>query len=81
MALFNVSFTDVDVERTVTIEADSPELADYIAKASYGRERQGYEWDSVVEEAPEPEPTVLDADNVDHPDYANFAKDDDGPVE
>lgn len=71
MTLFNVTFTDVDVERTITLDADSEELANYIAKASYGR--ADYEWDGRVQPAPEPPPTVLDADNVDHPNYAEFA--------
>ncbi len=36
--LFNVTFTDVDVERTVTVDADSEELANYIARNSFGKE-------------------------------------------
>lgn len=79
--LFNVTFTDVDVERTVTIDADSEELANYIARNSFGKEKLGYLWDGVISTPDAPPPTLLDKDNVDHPNYPEFAHDEEEPTE
>jgi hypothetical protein len=71
MPLFNVTWSEDETEHVKTYNVDTPEEALRQAKQFYGK--LGVAFDAKVAPAPAPPPTVLDKDNVTHPDYLNFA--------
>ncbi len=69
--LFNVTWEEDGTEHVKTYNVESPEEALRQAKQFYGK--TGEAFDATVAPTPSPPPTILDKDNVTHPNYREFA--------